>query len=223
MQHEKYFTKFGGQRIVAKEYRLMPNEAVILKEVSVAHGGVRAVYTDELMLTNLNIVCTNKGMLGNTKNILQYPLSQIKKYNGRPQVIMGKLSNGMPCLEVYFINGGKESFKFQSGNKKKINQWIKAIGELVGGESVDQSTDIDTNDYDGEDTLVGAFKEVGEQFKDVGTEILGSLGFRLGKKMSAPNQGVERISKKCVSCSAPLVGNKGQTVKCKYCDTEQSL
>ena len=207
---------------MAKEYRLMPNESIILKEVSVAHGGVMAIYTDELMLTNLNIICTSKGMFGNTKNIFQYPLSQIKKYNGRPQVILGKLSNGTPCLEVYFINGGVESFNFQTGNKKKINQWIEAIGKLVGGGSVELSSSFDDDDDD--DTLVGAFKEVREQFKEVGSELLGSLGFKPGKKKtSSASQVSERVSKKCVSCSAPLVGNRGQVVKCKYCDTEQIL
>ena len=41
---------------MAAKYNLMPNESIILKETGVAHGGVMAIYTDELMLTNLNIV-----------------------------------------------------------------------------------------------------------------------------------------------------------------------
>jgi hypothetical protein len=197
----------------------MPNESVIIKESSVAHGGVWAIYTDELMLTNLNIVCTNKGIFKNVKNIFQYPLSQIKKYNGKPSVIMGKLLNGTPDLEVYFINGEVETFNFQSGNKKKINQWIEAITKIVGGGSVEQSdfSDDDSN------TLVGAFKEVSDQFKDVGTEFLGALGFKPGKKKAQVQQELTRVSKKCISCSAPLVGNKGEVVRCKYCDTEQTL
>lgn len=209
---------------MAKQYRLMPNESVIMKESSVAHGGIWAIYTDELMLTNLNIVCTSKGTFGNVKNIFQYPLSQIKKYNGRPQVIMGKLSNGTPDLEIYFINGEVETFNFQSGNKKKINQWIEAITKIVGGGSVEQNGFSDEDyDEDDSDTLVGAFKEVGDQFKDVGAEFLGALGFKPGKKKSQTQQDSMRVSKKCISCSAPLVGNKGQVVKCKYCDTEQTL
>lgn len=212
---------------MTKQYRLMPNEAIILKEVSVAHGGVWAIYTDELMLTNLNIVCMNKGTFGNVKNIFQYPLSQIKKYNGKPQAIMGKLSNGTPSLEVYFVNGEVESFNFQLGNKKKINQWIDAINKLVGGGTVDQdfSSDEDDDDEDDdEDTFIGAFKEAGDQFKDAAAELFGAFGFKPGKKKSAStSQGVERVGKKCVSCSAPLIGNRGQVVKCKYCDTEQAL
>ena len=32
-----------------------------------------------------------------------------------------------------------------------------------------------------------------------------------------------RVNKKCMSCSALLVGKKGDVVCCKYCDTEQML
>ena len=31
------------------------------------------------------------------------------------------------------------------------------------------------------------------------------------------------VNKKCISCSAPLIGKKGQVVHCKYCDTDQIL
>ncbi len=209
---------------MAKEYMMMPNEAIILKEVGIAHGGVMASYTDELMLTNLNIICTSKGVFGNIKKIYQYPLSQIKKYNGRPQVLSGNKSNGSSSLEVYFINGGVETFNFQWGNRRKIRQWIDAIDKLIGGGSVDQSAIIDADDYDDGGTVVGVIKEVGGQVKDVGAELLGSLGFRPRKKKeSVYEKNGENVSKRCASCSAPLVGRKGHTVKCKYCDTEQIL
>ena len=213
---------------MAVKFNLMPNESIILQEVSVAHGGVWAIYTDELILTNLNIYCVNKGTFGNTKKIFNYPLSQIKKYNGKPQVMMGKLSNGTPSLDIYFMNGSSESFNFQSGNKKNINKWIDAINNIVGGGSDSNNLSMDDDSYDDDDdsdTLVGAFKEVGSEFKEVGVEFLGALGFKPGKKKS-PNSSVagsETVSKKCSSCSAPLIGKKGQVIKCKYCDTKQTL
>ena len=207
---------------MAKEYRLMPNESVILKEVSVAHGGIMASTTDELLLTNMNIICVDKGIFGNTKGFFQYPLSQIKKYNGKPQVMMGKRSNGTRALEVYFLNGEVEYFSFASGNKKKINQWVEAINKVVVGATVEQNPEADDNEYDDEDTLVGAFKEVGDEFKEIGSELLGAIGIQKKKKKNTKNQ-VQRVTQKCVSCSAPLAGVKGQVVKCSYCDTEQVL
>ena len=210
------------------KYRLMPNESIILQEVSVAHGGVMAIYTDELILTNQNLVCINKGVLGNTKNVFQYPLSQVRRFNGRPQVMMGKLSNGIPTLDVYFNNGGCESFNFQSGNKRNIKKWMNAIVSILEGDDPLNNDSLDDDDYDS-DTLVGAFKEVGDQFKDVGNEFLDVLGFKPRRKSAkaaaVPVAGAagERVSKKCMSCSAPLNGLRGQNVKCKYCDTEQTL
>lgn len=215
---------------MAGNYRLMPNESMILQESRVAHGGVMAIYTDDLMLTSLNLVCINKGMLGNTKNVFVYPLNQIKRFNGKPQVMMGKLSNGMATLDIYFINGGCESFNFQTGNKRNIKKWIDAIISVIGGGDGQAGSgyDYDTDDYDS-DTLVGAFREVGGQFKDVGNEFLDVLGFKQrtkSPKTATSAAGMvtsEKISKKCMSCSAPLIGFRGQTVKCRYCDTEQTL
>ena len=212
---------------MAANLGLMPNEAILMQEVSVAHGGVMAIYTDDLYLTNYNLICVSKGMFGNTKKIFKYPLNQINRYNGNPQVLMGKLSNGTACMDVYFMSG-TESFNFQSGNKKKIKEWIDAITKAVSGNATQKGNDFsddDDSEYDEEDTLVGAFKEVGDEFKEVGKEFLDVLGIKTGKKKNkgAVSEGPVKISKKCMSCSAPLTGNKGQVVKCRYCDTEQTL
>ena len=43
---------------MAARYNLQPNEAVLLKDDSVMHGGLMSAYTDELILTNLNLVLT---------------------------------------------------------------------------------------------------------------------------------------------------------------------
>ena len=200
---------------------LMPNESIILQEVSVAHGGVMAIYTDELYLTNLNLICVSKGMFGNTKKTFKYPLNQIKMYNGKPQAVMGKLSNGTACLDIYFLNG-TESFNFQSANKKKINAWIEAISNVLGRGN-GQTDYPDDSEYDDDETVIGAFKEVGEEFKEVGKELFGAFGIKTKKPTKNATAETGKISKKCMSCSAPLTGNKGQVVKCRYCDTEQTL
>ena len=209
---------------MAAKYNLMPNESVIMQETSVAHGGAMAMYTDELILTNLNIVCISKGMFGNTKNIFQYPINQIKRFNGRPQTLMNKLSNGLPCLEIYFMNGASETFSFQTSNKKIISKWIDAINCIVTGNDIEDKSQIyEDDDYD-PDTLAGAFKEVGDQFKEIGAELRDAFGFKPKKKKNSDAElSPVKVSKKCISCSAPLVGYKGKSVKCKYCDTEQIL
>ena len=209
---------------MAAKYDLLPNESVILQESSVAHGGIMAIYTDDLILTNLNVICVSKGMFGNTKGVYKYSLNQLKKYNGKPQAVMGKLSNGTATLDLFFTDGTKESFNFQTGNKRRIYRWIEEITKVICGDSddvyVQRSNMIDP------DSFAGAVVDATKQVREAGAEILGSLGFKPGFFKAATGsiqQGPEKTSKKCFSCSAPLVGYKGKTVKCKYCDTEQTL
>lgn len=197
---------------------LLPNEAILLKETDVAHGGIMAAYTDELIVTNMHLICVKKGILGNTKGIEKFPLKQIKVYNGKPQAMQGKLSNGTPALEVYFVDGKIESFWFQSSHKKKIGSFIKAIYSAFGAESL-LDDELSGSSADG---LIGTFMDVGEEFVGVGKELLGAFGIKAGEKRGGQSSLV-MVNKKCVSCSAPLSGQQGETIKCKYCDTVQTL
>ena len=132
--------------------------------------------------------------------------------------MLGKLSNGTPALEVYFVDGKTESFYFQSSNKKKIGSFIKAIYSAFGADSL-LDDELEGISADG---LIGAFKDVGEEFVGVGKELLGAFGIKAGEKKGSQISPV-MINKKCVSCSAPLSGQQGETIKCKYCDTVQTL
>lgn len=189
---------------------LLPNESIILKSESVMHGGFMAAYTDELILTNQNIVYVSKGIFGNTKNIKKFPVNQIKMYNDEPQAILGKNRNGMPQLEIYFLNG-HECFSFQSMGKKEVVQWINAICKLVTG---NESTNFPSGSaIPGTEYLADKLKGTVETFKN-------TFGI---KSNSIDGVSSEKVTKKCISCSAPLNGNKGQTIHCKYCDTNQVL
>ncbi|MFF2752483.1 hypothetical protein ACFVR1_01855 [Psychrobacillus sp. NPDC058041] len=193
------------------KFNLMPNESIILKSENVMHGGMIAAYTDELILTNQNIIHVKKGMFGNTKNVKRYPVNQIKIFNGEPQAILGKQRNGSPQLEIYFLNG-HECFGFQSLTKKEVVQWINAICKLVTGH---ESTTVPPGfAIPGTEYLSETIKGTVDTFKNT-----------FGIKSKKIDNGVssEKVTKKCISCSAPLTGNKGQTMHCEYCDTDQVL
>ena len=200
------------------ELKLMPNEAVLLKDGSIAHGGVMAAYTDDLILTNINIICVSKGIFGNQKKVYYYPLNQIKRFNGKPQAIMGEMPNGSPCLEVYFMNG-IERFDFQTASKKNVEKWIDAISKVICGDI----TNIDNTKYENEDTFADELQEMKDEFKAMGQELKEAFGFKSKDSKKIAEKDNETFTKKCMSCSAPLVGKKGQLVKCKYCDTSQTL
>lgn len=144
------------------KFSLLPNESIILKTERVKHGGMFAIYTDDLILTSQNLVVVCKGTFGNTKDVVRYPLNQIKMYNGEPQALLGTAQNGTPQLEVYFLNGQQEAFGFQSMGKKEITQWINAICKAVTGhESSTMSTTsafaIDTKGLMMEDAVFDGF------------------------------------------------------------------
>lgn len=170
------------------------------------HGGFWASHTDELMLTNLNLVLIKKGMFGNSKGILTFPLNHIKVYNNQAQATVGKASNGFDLLEVYFLNG-QEQFSFQVGGKKKINEWIAKINQAVTGEETPVQPDSGR-------ALPGAEK-VASVLKDT----LGVFRSKFEPQSAAP----VRVASKCLSCGAPLAGLQGQAVTCEYCGSAQQL
>ena len=150
---------------MAKDYLdLAYDEIVIIKDESVAHGGVAASFTDELILTNQRIICVHKGVFGKVKQVFSYPLYQIKTYDGKPQVMMSRTSNGSRCLDIY-LHDGVEHFQFSMGTKKRIEQWIDEVYKLLLGEAAEKPTE-DESEYDPY-SLLGQFAEMGQQFKDM--------------------------------------------------------
>ena len=188
-------------------YGLQPNEVMLLKEVGVAHGGVLSVYTDELILTNLNLVVVKKGMFGNSKGVQTFPVNQIKVHNQQAQAILGKAPNGMEALDVYFLNG-QEQFRFQSGGKRKINEWVAKINEAATGQKGSQVSGGASFAIPGAEIVAGALKGTFDVFKD-----------KFGAKSAAPAAAAGR----CRACSAPMTGLQGQTVTCEYCGSAQQL
>ena len=198
-------------------YKLQPNESMILKSENVMHGGTFAGYTDELLLTNLYVVYISKGMFGNTKAIQKFPINQIKVYEGVPQVMEGKFQNGAPKLDMYFIHG-VESFGFQMLNSSEIKDWIYAIYKLVTGQEhpdvIAKKEKKSRHVIPGTAFVAGTLRGTFDTFRD-------TLGIK--RKDEPVVNTPTHITKKCISCSAPLSGKIGDVVHCKYCDTDQVL
>ncbi len=186
---------------MAEKFSLDSDEVIILKQENVWHGGIMAGYTDDLVLTNKALAIVKKGVFGNIKQIIRYPLENIKVYNEQAQAILGKANtNGAPQLEVYFING-QENFVFRS--KRDIYVWVEKINELVTG---NKTTTIDNNArmaIPGSAFIAKALKGTIDTYKDA---------FGIKKK-------IERISNACPTCGASVTGIRGQTIKCPYCDS----
>ena len=180
-------------------YSLAANEGIIIQYDGVFHNRKRA----EIVLTNQNLICveTNSGMFKTTCNVLKFPVNQIKVVNGQAQASVIK-DGGYWTLQVLFKNE-TEKFKFSGEfyelikKKQEADKWVEQISLLLTGKPAENITDT---------TLMGGVKSV-----------LGSIGINVKSKKS------ENITSKCIGCMAPLSGEHGQTIRCKYCDTEQTL
>lgn len=190
---------------------LQQNEAVIIHSTSVLHGGFSSAYTGELVLTNLNMIYINKGMFGKVKNIQKFPLNQIKVINGQPQVIMAKsLRSSRQQLQI-FLKNGQEAFEFQSSSKREISNWINNITKLLTGDTAQTLNSKNIMAIPGAEHVAETVKDTIGAFKDT---------FGIGNKNI---KSTKSITDKCIGCMAPISGIKGQMVRCKYCDTNQTL
>jgi hypothetical protein len=187
-------------------YSLQPNEVVLLRDERVMHGGLLAVYTDELILTNLNLVLVKKGILRNSKGVLTFPLNQIKVYNQQAQAVIGKAPNNTDLLEVYFLNG-QEKFSFQSGGKKKIREWAAKISELLTGQEA-PATRAPGMALPGTELVAGVLRDTLDVFKS---------------KWGSSSHATSKVAGKCSACGAPIVGYREQTATCQYCGLAHQL
>jgi hypothetical protein len=178
------------------KYNLQSNESVIMKCERVLYGGMMTGYTNELLLTNLNLILVKKGLFGKTKNVQNFPVNQIKLFNEKAQAIVSKQQNGSPKLEIYFQHG-QESFGFES--KREAEKLANNIICLLAGE----------NEFDTDTTVTGAIAETLKGTFDTFKGVFGKQP--------------EKITKDCVSCSASITGLKGQIARCQYCGREQQL
>ncbi|MBQ6265157.1 MAG: hypothetical protein IJK60_06885 [Clostridia bacterium] len=193
------------------KFNLLPDESVILKSESVCYGNFGA-YTNDLYLTDKAIVLVRKGLFGNIKGEVRFPLNEIKIYKGKPQTLLVKKPNGLVQIDVY-LRDSIETFGFSNNTginnaKKQASLWINTIYKTITGRTMPDSDEYDEEDRD--DTLIGIFKEIG---RDV-------IGIQPKKKNHLKK---EMVSKKCNSCSASLSGYKGEIVHCEFCDTDQVL
>lgn len=182
-----------------ENYSLAPNEGIVIQYDGVYHNRKPS----EIVLTNQNLICveTNSGMFKTTYNVLKFPISQIKIVNGQAQASVIKDENDW-ILQILFQNG-TEKFEFPCAfldrikKKQEADKWVEQISLLLTSRSASNTTDT---------SLTGELKNV-----------LRSVGINVKTKQP------ENITTKCMGCMAPVSGQRGQTVCCRYCDTEQTL
>ena len=190
-----------------ENYNLLSNEAVIMKNENAFHPiGRKNGNVGELVLTNLNIIYIKKGVFGGTKEVLKFPLNQIKIIDEKPQVMLGQNTYGAYQIEIYFQNS-QENFYFNSFGNKEMIKWIDKICEILTGESAK----LDSS----ERSYIPGVYEIADTVKNTIGTFKDAFGIKQKEK--------EKVNSICVSCGAPLFGEKDTVIKCKFCGTKQLL
>jgi hypothetical protein len=183
--------------------KLNPDETVVLRCEGVGYGNTMFGKNHELILTNQAILLQKMGLFGKPKDVLRFPLADIRVVNGQVQVMMGKKDFVTPSLDVYF-ESGMESFLITW--EKDIRQWIKTITALVRGEPLPQQNEFE--DLEEDMAKMAAFAE----------NLSGSLSDSIFKVRDALGmKSHEQMAEQCPSCGASLTGLRGEVTQCPYC------
>lgn len=177
---------------------LPPNEYAILINKAVKYGnGFFQVYSNELMLTNLNLVITLKGIMGGIKDKKIFGLNNIKIIDNTPQVSSsGKNESG--SLIISFLHG-TEFFGFSEQNE--AYKWREMIINVVNANRYTASYQPPKQQQNQEEKVTVReyyYKEVPVPFN-------------------------ETVVTKCSSCGSSIFGKSGDIVKCNFCGSENLL
>ncbi len=167
-------------------------EVVILRDEKVTDLRGREV---TLLLTNKRIIKVDHDFWGNAKEHI-FSLTRLRDNNGAPNVLVGKGSNGRSRLELYFDQGQQAfSFKGLMAEKKWASAIDKAYKSLMKETARSEKEPI----------------TAGKLFAPV-------LGKIEAAKETLSQREQRTLSCKCPHCGAIANGQKGEEVKCAYCE-----
>ena len=193
------------------EYRVQPNEAVLLRKERVSQEVGRKTLQVDLMLTNLHIVASQRGMFGGVKSTMLYPLDQVKVFRDQVQAIPEGRDRNDGNLRIYFYQG-EVHFRFQ--NRREAMAWSQKIDEAITGRPA-AATPVFAEALPGAETVANVIKDTVGLFRH-------SLG--IGTKYAGSGRDEpEQVSGTCTGCGAGIADFRNQVTTCSYCGTVQRI
>ncbi len=187
---------------VESEFRLLPEEAVILRNDKVGTGSsILPVRSDELVLTNQALIHIKKELFGKVKEVVRYPLADICMSGGKPQAVLGNGDNVSGFLDVYFPY---ETAHFKMEWKSDAEDWIDAIIFAVTGEDVKAKKE----------------QEDFQKLMNFAESVTGTVN---GMKKAFGIKSTEQVACKCSSCGASISGIVDEVVVCPFCGTSNKM
>lgn len=155
----------------------------------------------DLILTNKNVIWVKKNIAGFPKSFEKYPLSELKIYDGKPQVGIVSKFGDYPALTFSFRDY-EQSFKLILTQKIKAKEIITRINKMITNTASDVV----------EEKAIPGTAFVAETLKGTINTFKKSFGI---KEKEAACQ--------CPSCAATIRGIVGQVIECPYCGTSIKL
>lgn len=191
---------------------LDPNETIVFQADSVTDlKKLTSGEIDEIILTDLNFYYISKGIFRNIAEIRKHPINTIKLIDGKPNIQISFNSSKL-CKQIslYFVDGD-EKFALSMFTGKKAEDFKNCVYKVVTGDICRETS----NENSAVSTIGGLFKSAISTAKN-------AVGLSDGQDSPLANKQKE-VTKKCMFCSAPISGLAGSKVRCKYCDSEQTL
>lgn len=182
---------------MAEGLKLNPGEAVVKKSEKIGYGSRLSGGSNDLVLTNESLILVRKNLFGKVKDVIRFPVREIRVVNGQVQALLGKADNVTPTLDVYFASG-QESFHFTW--ETDVEEWIDSRNELVMGQKPVRKN---------RDDWVTETLAFAESVAGTITRVKSALGIKE----------TEQVSCSCPACGASLTGIRGDTTQCPYCGT----
>ena len=182
------------------EHFLDEDEIVILQDSNVTD---RVGLSVTLILTKYNIIEKRQNVWGKETGTYKYSLLELKDNNGKPNILVGKTSDGKTRLELYFLDQ-ELYYQFKAPFAEK--KWAAAITKAY------KNCNADIKHSERSQFGVSAIL----------SPIRGGIdsarnAIRQKQKDFGP------IKTKCPKCGADLSGERGSEVKCGYCDNVVTL
>lgn len=190
---------------------LLTNERQFLKFRSKKEIGSNV--SGDLALTSKRVIFswTSGGLFSREENKLELPVNQLKINDGELAMDL-KYSEDKCCyvLNMKFLTN-ELAFSIPEERKNDVVEWMDAICMEILGRKANLPTRI-------RNAMVGAgeFFEAANQIKGAVSAFKDSLGLPTKQKSN-------KVTVRCTGCMAAVTGEKGETVRCKYCDTMNNL
>lgn len=158
----------------------------------------------DVLLTNMRVVVISKGIFGKVKETLFFPMEDIKRYNGKPQVKYSE-KDGQALIDLYTTRMQIE-LKFDSDKKKEAKSFVYEMNKLL-------CSDEDFEEWKKENKLLAMTTP-----EEVVKTIVGTIG-SIKDSIIPPVPG----SSVCNKCGGLIQGYVGKPGKCTFCGNQQVI